>query len=103
VARKSRGGQSTDGREIGTVAVMQRPIVTASLALLSAALIAPLAACNGPHPFVREGDSTSVDVIYAGDVAEALPVATKHCAQYERVPQYVDAVLGVASFKCVRR
>jgi hypothetical protein len=82
---------------------MPRPTITVFLALLWLVFIAPLAGCNGPHPFVRDGDSTSVDVIYAGDVAEALPLATKHCAQYERVPQYVDAVLGVASFKCVPR
>jgi hypothetical protein len=103
VARKSRGGQSTVGREIVTVAAMQRPIITASFALLSAALIAPLAGCNGPHPFVRDGDSTSVDVYYSGDVATAWPVARAHCARYERVPQYVDAALGLASFKCVPR
>lgn len=73
----------------------------ASLTFVCAALIASLAGCNGPHPFVRDGDSTGVEVVYSGDVADALPVAKKHCAQYERVPQYVDAAVGIATFECV--
>jgi hypothetical protein len=64
---------------------------------------APLVGCNGPHPFVRDGDANSVDVFYSGDVATAWPAAREHCAQYERVPKYVDAALGIASFKCVPR
>lgn len=80
---------------------MQRSTIIPSLALACAVLAAPLAGCNGPHPFVRDGDANSVDIFYSGDVAMALPVAKKHCAQYERVPQYVDAAVGIASFKCV--
>ncbi len=62
-----------------------------------------LTGCNGPHPFVRQGDADSVDVYYGGDVASAWPVARRYCAQYERVPQLAEADPDVASFKCVRR
>ena len=82
---------------------MHRPntISAIALALAGGLLALPLFGCNGPHPFIRDGDSASVDVIYSGDIAEAWPPAKEHCAQYERVPQYVDAALGVASFRCV--
>ncbi len=82
---------------------MQRSTIVATLALACGAFALPLCGCNGPHPFVRDGDATSVNVIYSGDVAEAWPLAKEHCARYERVPQYVDAVLGIASFRCVAK
>ena len=82
---------------------MQRSSIWAALAFASGVPALLLGACNGPHPFVREGDSSSVNVIYSGDVSDAWPVAKQHCAQYERVPQYVDAALGVASFRCVAK
>ena len=80
---------------------MHRTTKAALVALAGGLVATLLAGCNGPHPFVRDGDANAVDVFYSGDVAEAWPAAREHCAQYERVPQYVDAVLGVASFKCV--
>jgi hypothetical protein len=79
------------------------PITALALALVCGVLALPLAGCNGPHPFVRDGDSNGVEVFYSGAVADALPVATKHCAQYERVPHYIDAALGIASFRCARK
>jgi hypothetical protein len=80
---------------------MHRSITIAVLALACGALALPLAACNGPHPFVRNGSATGVEIFYSGNVAEALPVAKEHCAQYESVPQYVDASLGIAYFNCI--
>ena len=82
---------------------MQRPSTFAGLALVWALLVAPLGGCNGPHPFVRDGDATGVEVFYSGNLSDALPVAKEHCAQYERVPRYVDASLGLAIFQCVPR
>jgi len=71
--------------------------------LTAALLAAGVFACSGPHPTVREGDANSVEVGFAGDVASAWPVARRHCAQYEKVPQLVDAGLDRAIFDCVRR
>lgn len=62
-----------------------------------------MAACTGPGPFVRAGDANSVEVGYSGDVEAALPIARRHCAQFEKVPRLVDAGANAAVFNCVRR
>jgi hypothetical protein len=79
---------------------MTRSIAVAALAL--AAGIA-LAGCAGPQPFIGAGDANSVEVAYTGDVANALPLARQHCAQFERVPRLVDVGDGAALFNCVHR
>ena len=79
---------------------MTRPFAAALLALASGAA---LTGCAGPHPFITEGDAKSVSVTYTGDVANALPLAREHCAQFERVPQLVDPGVDTAEFNCVRR
>lgn len=80
---------------------MHRSTAIAFLALACGLLCALLAGCAGPHPFVRDGNSSSVEVYYAGDVATAWPLATEHCARYERVPRLVDAGVDLAIFSCV--
>jgi hypothetical protein len=77
---------------------MTRSIAAVALALAAGATIA---GCTAPHPFIREGDANSVEVAYTGDVANALPLARQHCAQFERVPRLVDAGAGAALFDCV--
>ena len=64
---------------------------------------AALAGCAGPQPFVSEGDANAVEVAYTGDVANALPLARQHCAQFERVPRVVEVGEGAALFNCVPR
>ncbi len=64
---------------------------------------AVLSGCTAPHPNVREGDANSVEIGYGGDVASAMPLARRHCAQFERVSLFVEATIDLASFKCVRR
>jgi hypothetical protein len=56
----------------------------------------------GPGPFVREGNAASVEIGFSGDVANAMPLARKHCAQFERVPRYLMPTLDGALFECVR-
>jgi hypothetical protein len=63
--------------------------------------LATLAGCSGLHPFVRAGDANSVEVVYSGDAASALPAARQHCAKYERVPRLVNAGADIALFDCV--
>ena len=72
------------------------------LMLAVGAAAAALSGCTGAHPAIRNGDANSVEVSYAGDVASALPVARRHCAQFERVPRFVDAGDNLAVFECVR-
>jgi len=75
--------------------------------IAAAALIAAVgtsgAACSGPHPSIRSGDANSVEVMYSGDVATALPLAREYCAGFERKAQLVDVGSDTASFSCVRR
>jgi hypothetical protein len=69
------------------------------MALLSLALL--LAGCNAAHPFVVDGDATSVQVGYSGDVASAEPVARQYCAKYSRTPRLAEAGGSIAYFDCV--
>ena len=80
---------------------MTRSIAAVLLTLGAGAAGANLSGCTGPHPFARAGDANSVEVVYSGDVASALPVARQHCARYGRVPRPVNAGADVAVFDCV--
>ncbi len=59
-------------------------------------------ACTGPTPFLLQGDASSAQVGYTGDKEGATLVAKRHCAQYERVPRFLEAEENVAFFDCVR-
>jgi hypothetical protein len=59
-------------------------------------------ACTGPKPFLLQGDASSAQVGYSGDVESATLVAKQHCARYERVPRFLEAQEDVAFFDCVR-
>jgi hypothetical protein len=61
-----------------------------------------VAACSGSKPFLLQGDANSAQVGYSGNVDDATPVAKKHCAQYERVPRFLEAEENIAFFDCVR-
>ena len=81
---------------------MTRSIATVLLALAAGAAGAALSGCTAPHASILKGDANSVEVSYGGDVASALPLARRHCAQFERVPRLVDAGIDLALFDCVR-
>ena len=59
-------------------------------------------AFGGPGPFVREGNADSVEIGFSGDLSNAMPLARKHCAQFERVPRYAMGAQDGAVFDCVR-
>ena len=61
-----------------------------------------IAACSGSKPFLLQGDADSAQVGYGGNVEDATLVAKKHCAQYERVPRFLEAQENIAFFDCVR-
>ena len=75
-------------------------LTTTRLLLLLVA--AGLAACAGEKPFLLQGDANSAQVGFSSDIAGATLVATRHCAQYERVPRFLEAQENVAYFDCVR-
>lgn len=58
-------------------------------------------ACTGSKPFLLQGDANSAQVGYSGNADDATPVARKHCAQYERVPRFLEAEENIAFFDCV--
>jgi hypothetical protein len=58
-------------------------------------------ACTGPTPILLQGDASSAQVGYYGEIDGATVVARRHCAQYERVPRFLDADQNVAFFDCV--
>jgi hypothetical protein len=70
--------------------------------LLVLGLAAGAAAACGPKPFVLDGNADYVRVTYAGDVQSATATATRHCAQFERVPRFREIEESVAYFFCVR-
>jgi hypothetical protein len=64
------------------------------------AALAGLAGCLNQRPFLQAGDATSAQIMYSGDVSNAVPVAREHCAGYARVPRLVDTTPGSAYFAC---
>ncbi len=52
---------------------------------------------------VMEGNADSVAIQFAGDVGATLPLAAKHCAQYERVPQLRNTRDDIVNYACVTR
>jgi hypothetical protein len=82
---------------------MTRRIAAIALTLAVNGLIAGLQGCTAPHPYIREGDANSVEIAYSGDVASTLALATKHCAQFERLPRLADTGMDFAIYDCIRR
>jgi hypothetical protein len=62
-----------------------------------------VAACISPKHILLQGDARSAQVTYSGDIDSATLVAKRHCAQYERVPRFLEAAEDVAFFDCVLR
>ena len=70
--------------------------------LAAVVLALALAGCLEAHPSVHHGDADSVEITQGGDIANAWPLAKRHCAQFERVPQLIDSDGDTARFACVR-
>jgi hypothetical protein len=60
------------------------------------------AACAGGQPFLMQGDANSAQVGYSGNLDATTLVARRHCAQFERVPRFLEAEENIAFFDCVR-
>jgi hypothetical protein len=71
------------------------------LPLLAVLVIGAQSACTA-KPFVLDGDASHVKVTYAGDMERATAAAKRHCAPFERVPQFREIEENVAYFDCVR-
>ena len=68
--------------------------------------VAILASCAQPaftnKPFVLDGNANYARVTYAGDIESATAAAKRHCAPFERVPQFREIEENIALFECVR-
>jgi hypothetical protein len=61
-----------------------------------------VAGCAGPKPFLIDGDAKSAEVGYASDPATAWPIASAHCARYERLPRLLQAQENIAYYQCYK-
>ena len=75
-------------------------VVKRSLRLAVVALCAP-AACTS-KPFVLDGNASYARVTYSGDMESATAAAKRHCAPFERVPQFREIEENTAYFECVK-
>lgn len=66
------------------------------------AALAGLTGCFAQQPLLRKGDATSAEILYSGDIDNAIPLARQHCASYAKVPRLADTTPGVAYFACDR-
>lgn len=57
---------------------------------------------DGPGPFIRESSADAVEIGFRGSASNAVPLARRHCAQFERVPRYVQPTEDGGIFECVR-
>jgi hypothetical protein len=58
--------------------------------------------CTLPHQDMAiQGNANGVIINYVGDIAETLPLARQHCAQYERVPVLHETKDDNAIYFCV--
>ena len=71
------------------------------LRLLAVLVIGAQPACTS-KPFVLDGDASYARVTYSGDMERATAAAKRHCAPFERVPQFREIDENVAYFDCVR-
>jgi len=57
-----------------------------------------------PHQdaVAMQGNANVVIINYVGDISATLPVARKHCAQYERVPVLAETKPDHAVYACLR-
>jgi hypothetical protein len=60
-------------------------------------------ACLTSKPFILHGDASSVEIGYAGDPRDAVPLARQHCAQFEKDATLLQSSENIAFFDCVRR
>jgi hypothetical protein len=67
----------------------------------AAALAAGLGGCEH-HNAAMQGGADWVSISYAGNIDETLPIARRHCAQYEREPMLRSAKDNTAVYACVK-
>jgi hypothetical protein len=54
------------------------------------------------EPVAMHGNADSVTINYVGELADTLPVARRHCAQYEKVPVLRANKDNYVTYACVK-
>jgi hypothetical protein len=92
----------TGGSSLLAISLRRRCLERAAYRQIAVLILAGSGlACEGPKPFLVQGNASSVQVGYAGNIESATLVAKQHCAQYERVPKFLEAQEDIAFFDCV--
>jgi hypothetical protein len=66
------------------------------------ALCTAIGGCFTHQDVAMSGNADGVMINYVGNVAETLPLARRHCAQYEREPVLRVARDNTATYACIR-
>jgi len=82
---------------------VRNPRLTAARLLGLSIAGAALGGCPTAQPLLQNGNASSVEVVYSGDLASTLPIASRHCTSYERVARLVDSTPWLAYYACDRR
>ena len=82
---------------------MKNPALAAVRLVGLTAVGAVLGGCPTSQPILQNGDASSAEIVYSGEVASTLPIASRHCASYERVARLVDSTPWLAYYACDRR
>ncbi|HWB51779.1 MAG TPA: hypothetical protein VG651_21910 [Stellaceae bacterium] len=78
-------------------------MIRATAFMVGLLVAAFLAGCELPHQDVAmRGTADWVLINYVGDVSDTLPIARRHCAQYERQPVFVQTKENSALYRCVK-
>ena len=65
-------------------------------------LVAASAGCLPYQNTAMYGNADGVAISYAGDVAETMPIARRHCAQFERQPVLRNTTADTVFYACIR-
>jgi hypothetical protein len=58
--------------------------------------------CVQAQDVAMRGNANLVQINYVGDVADTLPLARQHCAQYERIPVLHETKPDYVIYFCVK-
>jgi hypothetical protein len=78
------------------------PLAFAVMQQLFLVLVVGVPSACTSKPFVFDGDASYARVTYSGDIERATAAAKRHCAPFERVPQFREIEENFAYFDCVR-
>jgi hypothetical protein len=74
--------------------------LTGRLLLLTVSAFA--VGCEQKQDVAMNGNADSVTINYVGELSDTLPIARRHCAQYEKIPVLRASKDNYATYACVK-